>query len=416
MSRLDSDDLAVREPELASGAADRRRLAGYGVLAVSIMMPVTLPVPVLGGLVSERFEVSELLTSLFMSINMIGALVWAPIAGAAADRWQIERRLFIGALLIDSTCFFLMATPIPFSVFLAIRFVEGCAHISALSILLMLASRALPGAQRGRAMGVVGGCMMLGVALGAPLGGFLGQTNALIPLFVGGGLTLGGAGLGAILVQGASRSEARPSFRDIVRTLAEDAALFVPLAFAFTDRFTVGFFTTTFSLYLRRIHDAPPAQIGITIALFMIPFALLSYPFGRLAERRSISLLLCVGSVLYGLGTVGVGFVEPPVLQGLMIGIGAAAAVMFVPSMVMTSQIATDEIRATAMGAFNAAGSLGFIMGPLVGGAISELVAARHDWLTGYRAAFVFAGAAEIACVALALPFLMRLRREGRSS
>jgi MFS family permease len=98
-----------------------------------------------------------------------------------------------------------------------------------------------------------------------------------------------------------------------------------------------------------------------------------------------------------------------------MAATGAAAAVMFVPSMLMTVRLAPESVRATALGAFNAAGSLGFIAGPLAGGAISQLVAARADWLAGYRAAFASAGASEWLCVAVALPVLLRLRsRESR--
>jgi MFS family permease len=193
--------------------------------------------------------------------------------------------------------------------------------------------------------------------------------------------------------------------------LRQRPELGVPLAYAFTDRFTVGFFTTTLTLYLGRIHALSPAQIGATIAVFMLPFALLSYPFGRAAERISVSALMAVGSLLYGLGTAAVGFVGPPEIYALMLVIGVTAAVMFVPSMVMLTELAPDTIRATALGAFNAAGSLGFIVGPLVGGAISQGVAARSDWATGYQAAFAVAGLSELACVGLTLPFLLRLRR-----
>ena len=121
--------------------------------------------------------------------------------------------------------------------------------------------------------------------------------------------------------------------------------------------------------------------------------------------------LLCGGSVLYGIGTAAVGFVAPPAIYGLMVATGIVAAVMFVPSMLMTMRAAPESIRATALGGFNAAGSLGFILGPLAGGAISQLVAARSDWLTGYRAAFVAAGFSELLCVAVALPILLRLAR-----
>jgi len=47
---------------------------------------------------------------------------------------------------------------------------------------------------------------------------------------------------------------------------------------------------------------------------------------------------------------------------------------------------------------------------------VSETVAAWAGWEAGYRVAFGVAGAAEIACVALALPFLLRLARAGRTT
>ena len=63
----------------------------------------------------------------------------APLAGAFADRWWRKRALLVGALAFDGFCFLALAAPVPFWGFLAIRFVEGCAHITALSVLLMLA-------------------------------------------------------------------------------------------------------------------------------------------------------------------------------------------------------------------------------------------------------------------------------------
>ena len=97
-----------------------------------------------------------------------------------------------------------------------------------------------------------------------------------------------------------------------------------------------------------------------------------------------------------------------------MFGIGLTAAVMFVPSMLLTTQLAPESIRATALGAFNAAGSLGFVLGPLAGGLISQEVADRAGWEAGYRAAFAAAGASVALCVALALPVLLRLGIGGR--
>jgi MFS family permease len=378
------------------------------------MAPVTMPVPVLRELVHDRFGVSELLTSLFMSINMVGALVAAPLVGALVDRVGRRRAILTAALLLDSLCFFALTAPIPFGLFLGIRFIEGCAHIGALSVLLAAASTALPAAQRGRAMGLVGGSMMLGVALGAPLGGALGRGGPLVPLEVGGTMLLVGAGFAWLAVRDRGAGDARPGFSEIVAALRAHPRVLVPLAFSFADRFTVGFFTTTFSLYVRRIHELGPAQIGLAIAIFMVPFALLSYPVGRLAERGHVVALLCGGSLLYAAATATVGYAAPPGLYGLMFGIGVTAAVMFVPSMLLTTQLAPDAIRATALGGFNAAGSLGFVLGPICGGLISQVVADQAGWEAGYRAAFAAAGASVALCVFATLPFLWRIARERR--
>lgn len=394
----------------------RGRVALLGVVAMSIMAPVTLPVPVLRTLVAERFDVSELLTSLFMSVNMVGAALAAPIAGALADRFGRRRPLVVGALAFDALCFLAMTADLPFSLFLAIRFVEGCAHIVALSLLLSIASSLASAERRGLVMGMTGAGMMLGVALGAPLGGQLGRVDMLRPLFAGTGLLVFASLLAALVLREPRTVEARPGLRAIVQTIAGNRALIVPLVFSFADRFTVGFYTTTFSLFASGLHGAPPPRVGLWISAFMLPFALLSFPFGLLADRHSKTLLMCGGSALYGLLTASLGFWPTDFITLGMAVTGVTAAVMFVPSMMMTTDLAEDSIRSTALGAFNTAGSLGFILGPLCGGIVSETVRASQGAAAGYQAAFAVAGIAELSCVAATLPILLRLRREGRTS
>jgi MFS family permease len=385
-------------------------------LTLFTLMPVTLPVPVLKELVQERFGVSELLTSLFMSINMVGAVLSAPLAGLAADRFGRRKQLVVLALAADALCFWGLTRPLSFAAFMALRFAEGCAHIFALSLILSIASHSIDDARRGRVMGMVGGGIMLGVALGAPLGGVLGRRSALLPLEVGALLALGAALLAGIAVRERdSHTETRPGARAIADALRTNSALLVPLLFAFVDRFTVGFFTSTFTLYLRTIHELPQAWIGALIGVFMLPFALLSYPFGRLSERWSRVWMLCAGSVVYGVGTASLGWWPPPWgLAALMFGLGVSAAVMFVPSMLMTVELSPAQIRSTALGAFNAAGSLGFILGPVTGGFVSQSVAGEWGALAGYRAAFGVAGGSVILCVLAALPAFRRLIREKR--
>jgi MFS family permease len=394
----------------------RPQLAIVGILAISVMAPVTLPVPILRELVGDRFEVSEFLTSLFMSVNMIGAAIAAPMAGALADRIGRRRPLIIGALLADALCFLAMSLDVPFGIFLAIRLVEGCAHIFALSLLLSIAASLGGSHQRGLTMGIAGAGMMLGVALGAPIGGVLGSVEVLRPLYAGAGLLVVASLLAIGALPDPSQIERQPGIGAIWRIVKQNRDVIAPLVFAFADRFTVGFYTTTFSLFASGLHGATPPQVGLWISAFMLPFALFSFPFGILADRVSKTALLCGGSLIYGLLTASLGFWPTEAIGWVMAVIGVSAAVMFVPSMLMTADLTPPAIRSTALGAFNTAGSLGFILGPITGGLVSGVVAASHGPAVGYRAAFAVAGSAEILCALLALPILLRLRAAGRTT
>jgi MFS family permease len=264
---------------------------------------------------------------------------------------------------------------------------------------------------------MVGGGLTLGVAVGAMLGGLIAGDDPLRPLQLGAAIAALGALLSwCLLAEPEHAGEARPHASHILAAVRGNPLLLAPLAFAFVDRFTVGFYTTTFSLYLSRVHDLSPQHIGILIFTFMLPFALFSYPFGRFAEKRSPVRMVCIGSLLYGVGTMAVAFWPITTLPILMVALGVASAVMFVPSMILTSNAAPAEIRGTALGAFNAFGSLGFIVGPITGGFVSSWLAPSHGWHSGYRAAFATAGVSEILCVAIALPFLIRLIRQGRAT
>lgn len=387
-----------------------------GVCAALMLIPVTLPVPVLRSLVQERFAASDFATSAFMSINMVGALITAPMIGTIADRFGRAKALIVIALAIDSLCFFALTADVSFGAFLAIRFVEGCAHIAALSLLLAIAARIADEFGSGKVMGVVGAGITLGVATGAPIGGQIGRDDPLMPLYVGGMLLAGLAVLAALFLRDRAVQRERPSLRSLFGFAKREPELIAPLSFAFVDRFTVGFFTTTFPLYLKNVHDLPADRIGMLLGMFLGPFALLSYPFGRLAELTSRVRMLAGGSLVYGVGVTTLGFWDVGMLPILMVTLGILSAVMFVPSLMLTTDLARPEIRSMALGGFNAAGSLGFITGPLVGGFVTQFVANRSDAATGYASAFVVAGAAEVLCVLFALQLLRRLVAAGRTT
>ncbi len=375
-----------------TGELSRARCGLLAALTFLLMLPETLPVPVLRGLVIERFGVGDHAATWFMSANMLGALLAAPLAGIWVDRTGRRRTLAIAAAFVDAALMQALAHPHDYTTFLLLRVAEGAAHIVALTLLMSLVADAA-GAHRGRALGALGAGLTLGVASGAAIGGVLGKNDPIATLHGASAVLLLAAGLSLWLLPPDTAATQKPGWRQIVAAVRHEPGVRAPLLLAFVDRFTVGFFTAGFPLLLAGVHGAEPKAIGQLLACFLFPFALLSCPFGRLAERWSRRRLVFWGSAVYGVLVATVGVSPVDLLWLSMPAMGIASAVMFVPTLLWLLERAPSLGRSTAMAAFHAAGSLGFLCGPLVCG---ELVRRAPDPSTGYTIAFAIAGLSEI--------------------
>ncbi|MCR9243411.1 MAG: MFS transporter [bacterium] len=369
-----------------------------------LMMPETLPVPVLRGLVIERFGVDDSLATLFMVANMLGALLAAPIAGLWVDRSGRRRRLCILALLCDAVAMQALAHPLDYGVVLALRVVEGSCHIIALTMLMSLVADSA-GERRGRALGSLGVGLTLGVATGAAIGGIIGKNEPLVTIHAASGLLLLATLAAAWLLPPDITPEKRPGWREVLVAFRDSPTVRTPLLLAFIDRFTVGFFTTGFPLLLAGVHGVDRPTIGMLLAAFLYPFGLLSYPFGRLAERWSRRRLVGFGSLIYGLGVISIGTLSPATMWFVMPLLGIGSAVMFVPTLLWLLERSPGIGRSTAMASFHAAGSLGFLLGPLACGFLVQL---GDEPSTGYVIAFAVAGLTEIVGAALVVRAVRR--------
>jgi MFS family permease len=197
-----------------------------------------------------------------------------------------------------------------------------------------------------------------------------------------------------------------------VKVLVEEKKLIIPYAYSFVDRFTVGFFILVFPLFMASSFGASAGVRGMYLAIFLFPFALLQYPFGKLSDRIGRTIPLAVGSFFYGIALASIGLTTmlgsggEIVIAFIMLLCGILAGMMYPPSIALTGDIAPKDKRGTSLGGFNVFGSLGFAVGPLVGGFIAESY--------GYAVAFLVGGMAEIIVVLLTLPFLLKMGHSSR--
>jgi MFS family permease len=364
------------------------------------LVPVTLLVPGLDELVVVRYGGSETAAHAFMSVNMLAGMLVMPLVMRRLRVLGDLRLWLSGLLLLDAIAFMGMERAPSLGALFAFRVLDGAVHLPAVTLLMVAANRAA-GEKRGASLGALASALMLGITVGSPLGGWLVERGPEAVYRVGAAIFV----LAALVCQGAPVSEMTASKPRHYRFQWRRAESWVPLGYAFMDRFSIGIFVSTFTLFLAREHQVGPTQRGWLVALFMIPFAALCYPVGRLAERAGWFPLLVGGNVAFGLVYGSYGFTPLGLLPASMVLSGIASAFIFAPSLLLVSELVRRGNGEGLFGIFQVAGSLGFLAGPIAGGVLVAVTGA--DGRPAYEAIFATVGVAEFA---LALGSMVLLR------
>ena len=371
------------------------------------LIPVTLLVPGLRELVQVAHGGSAASAHAFMTVNMMSGIVAVPLV----MRWQRRVgsvRVWVACLLaLDAIVFLAMREAPNLTALMLLRTIDGALHLPAITLLMVAANR-LTGPRRGGSLGLLGSSLMIGVAIGSPLGGRLVDRSPAL-VYVVGALSFVIAACIALGIALPREEQVRsPSRRYAWNTQIQLA--WVPLAYAFMDRFVIGVFVSTFTLFLGDVHHASGAERGLLMALFLVPFALLCWPAGVLAGRVGWYRPLVISNVLFGVVFALYARVPYSTLPLLMVLSGVLSALMFAPNLLLTSEVARragDGI----FGAFQIAGSVGFLLGPAVGGV---LVSVLRDGAgaVAYDRIFMLVGALEGALALASAVALGRLLKK----
>lgn len=383
---------------------NNREIYILGILTFILMFSVTLIYPAMEEFVMERFMIESVAkTSLFVSVNLAAYVIFSLIWGSISDKIGKRKVFIVLGFLGNAILMFSLTLAPTMDILLLMRFIEGSFTIMAFSLLMTSVLDIVKHTHYGRSMGLLGAGMALGNALGAPVGGRIGALDPVYPLYFGTAMLLVGA-LIALITLKERKLESKPaSLKDALLLLKEEKKIFIPYAFSFVERFTVGFFVGVFPLMLAMKYNMGPAQIGMYMAAFLIPFAFLQYPLGAISDKIGRTKPLIIGSILYGIAVSSVGYVEPQMLAFVMVIGGIVGALMYSPSAALAGDFAHPSRRGTAMGGFNMFGSLGFAIGPFIGGLIADKY--------GFHVSFAAAGAAVLVIAIIFIPFLLKIKK-----
>ena len=365
------------------------------------LVPVTLLVPGLDELVIGRHGGSQAAAHGFMTVNMVAGMIAVPLLMRRLRRLGDLRWWLSALFLLDAVAFAGMGRAESLNALFAFRLLDGAVHLPAVTLLMVAANRAA-GDRRGASLGALASALMLGITVGSPLGGWLVQQGGSAVYDTGAAIFL----LAALVKPAAPVANvAADPPRHRYRWHWRKPESWVPLGYAFMDRFSIGIFVSTFTLFLAREHQLDPTARGWLVALFMIPFAALCYPVGRFAERVGWFPLLVAGNVAFGLVYGMYGLTPRSLLPVSMVLSGIASAFIFAPSLLLLSDLVRRGHGEGIFGIFQIAGSLGFLAGPLVGGILVALTGA--DGRPAYEQIFALVGLAELF---LALGSIVLLR------
>jgi MFS family permease len=341
--------------------------------------------------------------TLFLAVQLLAFVLFSAVWGAVSDRFGRRIPFIVVGALCGALAYLALAVVLltgygDFRTALGLRFLEGAFTIGAFSLSITMLMDL--GGGHGRNMGAAGIAIGAGAALGAPVGGVLYSLDPLAPVLVAAALlSVAAVVIWTLPDRTPSRAPRLGAALDSFRGTPE---LAVPFAFGFADRFAAGFFGLIGTFYFRDTFDLDPSGIGLLLACFFVPFALLQYPFGTLSDRIGRVGPIVAGSAGFGIAILAVGSASSVWTAALgMVGVGVLGALVAPATMALVTDLVASTERGAAMGGFNIFGSLGFLGGIVVGG----WLATRY----GYAVAFLVAGGLEIAIAVVALPVLLSL-------
>lgn len=347
-------------------------------LGFGAIIPVT-------ALYAEQFNVSNTAIGLSVAIYGLARLVANVPAGRIADLMGRRWTLALGGILTVIGSILCAVAP-TYPLFLAARFIAGAGAAGVLTGgQIVLADIAEP-RNRGRVMAIYQGVFLVTVGAGAWPGGWLATTfnlgapfwaNAILAAFV--------AVIAWVFVpetrhlssdrsQSAS-SHTSASFAVQMRFLLRSEGLvlisLVGLSAAFAR--TGGLFNVIPLLAEQEI-GLTPDQIGLGLGMVSIMGLVLVYPSGVLVDRFGRKAVIVPSTILSGVSMLafmvadGFGaFMVASIFWAISTGISGAAPGAY------AADIAPPGMMASAMGLYRALSDIGYVVGPLALGAVSDI-------------------------------------------
>ncbi|NMH97075.1 MFS transporter [Pseudonocardia acidicola] len=351
---------------------------------------------------ARSFDVGVTAASVVISLFALFRLGFAPVSGRLVARFG-ELRVYVVGLSISAMSTGATAFAADYWQLLLFRGLGGIGStmftVSAISLLVRLA----PPSLRGRASGMWATGFLLGNIAGPLLGGLLIAVSLRAPFLVYCAALIVALVLTGLLLRGrtgpaaATDPDALPAatFRSALGHPTYRAAL----AASFANGWTVfGVRIALVPLFVVEVLRRQEAWAGYALAVFAVGNAATLLAAGRFADRRGRRPPVLAGLIVSAVGTACLGVTGSlPLFLAVSLLTGIGSGLVNPPMTAAVADVIGAKARGgTVLAGFQMAADLGAIIGPVLTGAVAELV--------GFGTAFALTGAIS----ALALAFWLR--------
>ncbi len=283
-------------------------------------------------------------------VGLVTAVFWAaglvaryPI-GRLSDRLGRKWLLAISELVYAAATAAFAASPSPLW-FVVLRAVQGAAA-GAVTVLSMAAvADFVPLERRGRAYGALVGANMAGTIVGPLIGAALFEVSVASTFLASAGAALLVAAVIVMTIPGGVQAPQAEAGRDAKRAYWRDRVVVGVILTSAALGVLIGIYDTVWSLLMHARH-ATDFEIGLSFALFALPFALGSWPAGWLADRVDNRWLIVASSVAGGAFALVYPFLPTPfwlivlgVFEGVLTVTGAPARLALLSRQVLPHQM-----------------------------------------------------------------------------
>ena len=342
--------------------------------------------PVLA-LYARSFDVGQSAIGLAIAIYGLARFLIAVPAGQLADRAGRRGALALGGL-VTAAGNLLCAWAPTYPAFITARFIAGAgAGLVMITGQIVLADITTP-ANRGRAMAIYQGVFLFAVGIGPLFGGVLAERSGLAaPFVVYAGAGVLAAALGWLRIpetkdhgrtEWSEAAAALPPFAAQIRLLTGRRGFVLVSLISFVGAVArTGALFNIIPVLARERLALTTDRLGVGLALASLVGLAFTYPSGVLVDRYGRKVVIVPATLMSGVALTMfliapsyAWFLAACVVWSMASGVSGAAPAAY------AADVAPSGMNAAAMSAYRMLSDLGYVVGPIVLGIVTDLLGA----------------------------------------